>query len=163
MDETDLLILKLLEENAKIDMSDLATMTEISTVEAESRIKVMEDSGVIRRYSAVINWEQAGRTPVLAVLELKVSPERDFGYDRIADRIARFSEVKALRLMTGAYDLELLVSGKNMHEIARFVAEHIAPMDRIRETATHIVMKIYKENGDTSTEREVGERLPFSF
>lgn len=163
MDETDLIILKLLEENAKINIADLAIMTEISAPEAEVRIKDMEDAGVIRRYSAVINWELAGQTPVLAVLELKVSPERDFGYDRIADRIARFSEVKALRLMTGAYDLELLVSGRNMQEIARFVAEHIAPMDRIRETATHIVMKIYKENGDVFFEREVGERLPFSF
>ncbi len=163
MDKTDLLILKLLEENAKIDTQDLAIMTEIPTVEAESRIKVMEKEGIIRRYSAVINWEQTGYTPVLAVLDLKVSPERDFGYDRIADRIARFSEVKALRLVTGAYDLEVLVSGKSMQEIARFVAEHIAPMDRIRETATHIVMKVYKENGDIFFEREVGERLPFSF
>jgi DNA-binding Lrp family transcriptional regulator len=104
-----------------------------------------------------------GDSVVTAVLELKVSPERDYGYDRIADRIARFRQVRSLRLMTGAYDLQILVVGRSMHEIARFVSEQIAPMDRIRETATHITMKSYKENGTVLSEREGVERLPYSF
>ena len=79
------------------------------------------------------------------------------------ERIARFPQVRSLRLMTGAYDLQLLVTGSSMHEIARFVAEQIAPMDRIRETATHIIMKTYKENGTTFVERDEVERLPYSF
>ncbi len=130
---------------------------------ASNGLKRLEAAGVIRRYGAVVDWERAGNGNVAAVIELKVSPERDFGYDRIAERIARFPAVRSLRLMTGAYDLQLLVVGSSMHEIARFVAEQIAPMDRIRETATHIIMKTYKENGTTYAGREEVERLPYSF
>ena len=92
-----------------------------------------------------------------------MSPERDFGYDRIAERLSRFKQVRTLRLITGTYDLQVMVSGKNMQEVSRFVSEHVAPMDRIRETATHIVMKSYKENGNTLFEQQETERLPYSF
>jgi DNA-binding Lrp family transcriptional regulator len=104
-----------------------------------------------------------GNGEVLAIIDLKVAPERDFGYERIAERIARFRQVRSLRLVTGVYDLQLLVAGKTMQEVARFVSEQIAPMDQIRETATHLIMKIYKENGILFVEREGAERLPFSF
>jgi DNA-binding Lrp family transcriptional regulator len=118
---------------------------------------------VIRKYTAVINWEKAGNEEVSAIIELKVSPERDFGYDRIAERLSRFSQVKSVRLITGTYDLQLLVTGRNMQEVSRFVSEHVAPMDRIRETATHIIMRPYKENGNILFEQPEPERLPFSF
>jgi len=163
MDETDREILRLLEENCATPKSELAVMLAISEDEVSRRIQVLESEKVIRKYSAVIDWEQAGTSLVAAIIELKVSPERDFGYDRIAERISRFPQVRALRLMTGTYDLQLMVTGKNMQEVSRFVSEHIAPMDRIRETATHIIMKTYKENGNLYTERPEGERLPYSF
>jgi DNA-binding Lrp family transcriptional regulator len=92
-----------------------------------------------------------------------VNPERDYDYERIAERLSRFKQVRTLRLMTGTYDLQLLVTGKNMQEVSRFVSEHVAPMDRIRETATHIIMKSYKENGNTLFEQQESERLPYSF
>lgn len=163
MDEKDLLLLHLLEENSRLDTDQLAAMTELPPADVKRRIAELEEERIIRRYATVIDWERAGNGEVSAIIELKVSPERDFGYDRIAERIARFSQVRALRLITGAYDLQLVVTGKNMQEVARFVSEHIAPMDRIRETATHIIMKTYKENGDSYFEREGGERLPYSF
>ena len=163
MDEKDLILLQLLEENCRTPVSDLAVMNELSEQDVKDRISRLEEAGAIRRYAAVVNWEQAGNGVVAAVIELKVSPERDFGYDRIAERIARFPQVRSLRLVTGAYDLQVLVTGSSMHEIARFVAEQIAPMDRIRETATHIIMKTYKENGITFTARGDIERLPYSF
>ncbi len=163
MDDTDRLLLRLLEENCHTPVQDLAVMAELDEQEVRERIRRLEETGVIRTYAAVVDWERAGDGNVAAVIELKVSPERDFGYDRIAERIARFRQVRSLRLMTGVYDLQLLVIGKNMHEIARFVAEQIAPMDRIRETATHIIMKSYKENGSMLAEREEVERLPYSF
>lgn len=163
MDEKDLILLQLLEENCRTPVSDLAVMAELSEQDTRDRISRLEAAGVIRRYAAVVDWERAGNGSVTAVIELKVSPERDFGYDRIAERIARFPQVRSLRLMTGAYDLQVLVTGSSMHEIARFVAEQIAPMDRIRETATHIIMKTYKENGITFAERGEVERLPYSF
>ena len=163
MDDKDRILLQLLEENCRTPTNELAVLAEVSEQDIRDRIGRLEAAGAIRRYGAVVDWEQAGNGNVAAVIELKVSPERDFGYDRIAERIARFPEVRSLRLMTGAYDLQLLVVGSSMHEIARFVAEQIAPMDRIRETATHIIMKTYKENGTAFAGREEVERLPYSF
>jgi len=163
LDEKDLTLLHLLEENCRTPVSDLAVMAELSEQDTKERIERLEAAGIIRRYAAVVDWERAGSDAVTAVIELKVSPERDFGYDRIAERIARFPQVRSLRLMTGTYDLQLLVTASSMHEIARFVAEQIAPLDRIRETATLIIMKTYKENGITFAVREEAERLPYSF
>lgn len=163
MDETDRLLLRELEDNCRIPLGELAVMVECDEQEVEERIRKLEELGAIRKYAAFVDWERAGDGMVTAVIELKVSPERDYGYDRIADRIARFRQVQSLRLMTGAYDLQLLVAGRNMHEIARFVAEQIAPMDSIRETATHITMKSYKENGTILAEHDEVERLPYSF
>ncbi|MGD1005084.1 MAG: Lrp/AsnC family transcriptional regulator [Methanoregulaceae archaeon] len=163
MDDKDLEILRILEENSRLTADEIATMTKISLKELENRIHALENARVIRKYTTVINWEKVGNGEVSAIIELKVSPERDFGYDRIAERLSRFNEVKSLRLLTGTYDLQLLVTGKNMQDVSRFVSEHIAPMDRIRETATHIIMKSYKENGNTLFEQQETERLPFSF
>jgi DNA-binding Lrp family transcriptional regulator len=163
MDEKDRILLQLLEENCRTPINELAVLAEVSEQDAKDRIRRLEATGAVRRYGAVVDWERAGDGNVTAVIELKVSPERDFGYDRIAERITRFPQVRSLRLMTGVYDLQLLVTGPSMHEIARFVSEQIAPMDRIRETATHIIMKTYKENGTTFAEREEVERLPYSF
>jgi DNA-binding Lrp family transcriptional regulator len=162
MDEKDLELLRILEENSRLSADEIATMTNISTSEVEERVRALEASQVIKRYSTVINWERAGNGEVSAIIELKVNPERDYGYDRIAERLSRFRQVKTLRLMTGTYDLQLLVTGKNMQEVSRFVSEHVAPMDRIRETATHIIMKSYKENGNTFFEQTEPERLPYS-
>jgi len=163
MDDKDRTLLSLLEENCTTPVHDLAVMLECSDEEILSRKKALEEAGIIRRYSAVINWEAVEEGLVFAIIELKVAPERERGYDQIAERIARFSNVRNLRLRTGSHDLELLVAGKTMQEIARFVSEQIAPMDRIRETATHLIMKTYKENGVLYMEREEGKRLPFSF
>jgi len=162
MDEKDLLLLQLMEENSRLATSELAAMVQLPPDEIESRINALEAAGVIRSYTTVIDWEEAENGEVAGIIELKVNPERDYGYDRIAERIARFRQVRSLRLITGTYDLQLMVTGRNMQEVARFVSESIAPMDRIRETATHIVMKTYKENGHTFCEKEGGERIPYS-
>lgn len=162
MDEKDLELLHLLEENSRLTAEEVATMTSLSPAEAQARMIALEAARVITGYSTVINWEKAGNGEVSAIIELKVSPERDYGYDRIAERLSRFRQVRTLRLMTGTYDLQLLVTGKNMQEVSRFVSEHVAPMDRIRETATHIIMKSYKENGNILFEQTEPERLPIS-
>ena len=141
MDEKDIEILRILEENSRLSADEIGSMVNLSAGDVGDRIHALESAQVIKRYSTVINWERAGNGEVSAIIELKVSPERDYGYDRIAERLSRFKQVKTLRLMTGTYDLQLLVTGKNMQEVSRFVSEHVAPMDRIRETATHIIMK----------------------
>jgi len=127
MNEKDLLLLHILEENSQISVEELATMTECDPQEISGRIAAFEDAGIIRSYTAIIDWEKAENGEVAAIIELKVNPERDFGYDRIAERISRFRQVKSLRLITGTYDFQVMVTGKNMQEIARFVSEYIAP------------------------------------
>jgi DNA-binding Lrp family transcriptional regulator len=163
MQEKDLELLRILEDNSRLSATEIATMTNLTPNEVEARVHALEAAGVIRKYTTVINWELAGNGEVSSIIELKVNPERDFGYDRIAERLSRFRQVKTLRLMTGTYDLQLLVTGNNMQEVSRFVSEHVAPMDRIRETATHIIMKSYKENGNILFEQQEAERLPYSF
>ena len=162
MDEKDHEILHLLEENGRLPLRELATSLALPEDQVEERIRAMEESRIIRKYTAVVDWERAGNSRVSAIIDLKIAPERDFGYDKIAERLARFRQVKALYLVSGVYDLQLLVTGKDMNEVSRFVSEQIAPMDHIRETATHIIMKIYKENGNPFFEKEGGERLPLS-
>jgi DNA-binding Lrp family transcriptional regulator len=162
MDEKDLLLLRLLEENSRLSPDELGIMAELSPDDVASRVTALEEGKIIKSYTTVIDWERAANGGVAAIIELKVNPERDFGYDRIAGRLANFREVRSLRLITGVYDLQLLVTGNTMQEVARFVSEYIAPMDRIRETATHIIMKTYKENGQNFFEKESGERIPYS-
>ena len=163
MDGKDLEILQLLEENGRIPAGELAASLGLSESEAGERIRALEAARIIRKVTAVIDWEKAGASRVSAIIDLKIAPERDFGYDKIAERIARFRQVDSLYLVSGVYDLQLLVTGKDMNEVSRFVSEQIAPMDHIREAATHIIMKIYKENGNQFFEKEGGERLPLSF
>jgi len=163
MDEKDVDILRILEENSRLSVEEIASMVSIDASDVQERIRALESAQVIRGYKTAINWERAGNGEVSAIIELKVNPERDYGYDRIAERLSRFKQVRTLRLMTGTYDLQLLVTGKNMQEVSRFVSKHVAPMDRIRETATHIIMKSYKENGNTLFEQQEPERLPYSF
>ncbi|MDD3622651.1 MAG: Lrp/AsnC family transcriptional regulator [Methanofollis sp.] len=163
MDDKDRLILHILEENSHVPIEELATMVELPAHDVEDRIRVLEAAGVIRKYCAVIDWEKAGDGAVTSIIALKVSPERNYGYDKIAERIARFREVKTLRLVSGRYDFIVVVTGRTMQEVARFVSEHIAPMEQITETATQFVMKTYKENGTPYDDRIAGERLPYSF
>lgn len=162
MDEKDLELLRILEDNSRLSAEEVATMTDLAPGEVTARVSALEAAHIIKGYSTVVNWEKAGNSEVSAIIELKVSPERDYGYDRIAERLSRFRQVKTLRLITGTYDLQLIVTGKNMQEVSRFVSEHVAPMDRIRETATHIIMKTYKENGNAFFEQPEPERLPYS-
>jgi DNA-binding Lrp family transcriptional regulator len=163
MDDKDRLLLKILEENSRTPNRDMAEMADLSEEEVAARITKMEESGAIRKYTTLIDWDRAGDGEVIALVELKVTPERDYGYDKVAERIARFTQVRSVRLVSGVYDLEILVAGRNIHDVARFVAEQIAPMDHIRETATVLIMKTYKENGHCLFEPRETERLPLSF
>lgn len=152
-------ILKVLEENARISDREIARMLGIGEDEVKEIISKLESAGVIRKYKAVVNHEKAGIETVQALIDVKVSPERNTGYDSVAERISRFPEVKSVRLVSGEYDLSVLVSGKTMHEVAYFVAEKIAPLEQVRNTVTHFLLKTYKENGEIYEEEEKGERL----
>jgi len=152
-------ILKILEENARLSDKEIATMAGLKESEVKSIIEELETKGIIRKYKAIIDYEKAGIEAVQALIDIKVTPERSTGYDNIAERISKFPEVKSVRLVSGEYDLSVLVAGKTMREVAYFVAEKIAPLEQVRNTVTHFLLKTYKENGEVYGEEEEGRRL----
>ena len=138
-------LLKLLARNARRSDEDLATMLGISVDEVKSQIKEMEQKGYICGYKAVIDWDKLDDTSVSAVVDLNVVPKNGFGFEDIADKIASFSQVEAVYLMSGVYDLTVIVRGKTLQDVARFVAGELAPMETVTSTSTHFVMRRYKE------------------
>ncbi len=155
-------ILEILESNPRCSPGEIASLVGGSEEEIAAVIREMEESGIIRKYKTVIDWERAGEEFVYAIIEVKVSLEDRKGYDAIAERIARFPEVRSVRLLSGDHDLSLTVRGKSMKDVAFFVAEKIAPLRQVQGTVTHFVLKTYKEDGDLLFEGEKRERLAIS-
>ena len=155
-------ILEILESNPRIEPGEIAVMTGITEAQAASKIKEMEKKGIIRKYKTVIDWEKAGEELVYAIIEIKVALRSRTGYDAIAERIAKFPEVRSVRLISGDHDLSLTVRGKSMKDVAFFVAEKIATLEQVQGTVTHFVLRTYKEDGDVLFEKERSERLAVS-
>jgi len=152
-------ILGILSENARATPAQIATLLGRSEEDVAREIKDLEDSGVIKKYITLINWEKLEGSFVFAVIELKVALQRKTGYDSVAERIARFSEVESLRLISGDYDLQVTVKGKSMRDVAFFVAEKIATLDGVQSTCTHFILKSYKEHGVILTDKPKPKRL----
>ncbi len=140
-------ILKILEKNARISMEDLAVMTQRTAVEVAKIIDEAQQKKVINGYRALIDWEKANLDFVQAIIELKVTPRRDCGFDEIASIIAEFEEVDSVLLMSGGYDLSLVVKGESFQDIALFVAKRLSLLDGVLSTATHFVLRTYKKDG----------------
>ncbi|MBO4468013.1 MAG: Lrp/AsnC family transcriptional regulator [Clostridia bacterium] len=138
-------LLNLLSKNARTSEEDLATMLGISAEEVRSEIKDMEKKGYICGYKAVIDWDKLDDTSVSAIVDLNVVPKAGFGFEDVADKIASFAQVEAVYLMSGVYDLTVIVKGKTLQDVARFVARELAPMETVTSTSTHFVMRRYKE------------------
>ncbi|VVB92492.1 putative HTH-type transcriptional regulator [uncultured archaeon] len=155
-------ILEILENNPKIKPEEISKMTGLTEAAVASKIKEMEKKGIIRKYKTVIDWEKAGEEYVYAIIEVKVALRDRKGYDSIAERVAKFPEVRSVRLISGDHDLSLTVRGKSMKEVAFFVAEKIAPLDQVQGTVTHFVLRTYKEDGEILFEKERSERLAVS-
>jgi DNA-binding Lrp family transcriptional regulator len=155
-------ILEIIEQDPKKDPAEIALLTGYSETEVRSRIKELEDSGIIRKYKAVIDWDKVGEEYIYAVIELKINLGDRTGYDTIAQRIASFNEVRSIRLISGDHDLSLTVRGNSMKDVAFFVAEKIATLDQVQSTVTHFVLKTYKEDGVTLFEKDKSKRLAIS-
>lgn len=140
-------ILNFLENDGRLTAKQLAVMTNCDEKEIVSRIKQYEDDGIILGYKALIDWDKTDREYVNAVIELKVAPQRDRGFDKIAEKIYNYPEVQSVHLMSGGYDLMLIIEGKTMKEVAYFVAYKLAPIEDVVSTATHFVLKKYKDKG----------------
>jgi DNA-binding Lrp family transcriptional regulator len=152
-------ILRILERDARLAPARIAAMTGRSEQDVRAVIAGFESAGTIRSYRARIDWEKAGEPRVFAFIDVDAQPERGTGYDRIAERIYRYPEVHSVYLVSGAQDLRVVVEGKTMQEVANFVAEKLATIDGVRGTATHFLLKKYKDDGDLFTDPEPDERL----
>ena len=153
-------LLKLLEKDARLTTAQLSAMMGCTEQEVADQIKALEKDGTIRAYQAMIDWGRTDRAYVTAMIELKVTPKRDYGFEAIAEQIMRFEEVETVYLMSGGYDLSVVVSGRTFQEVAMCGANRLSTLDSVGPTATHFVLRRYKEKGvpflfEPKDEREV--------
>ena len=152
-------LLKLLHDNAALTPARLAALLDATEGEVAARIKAYESDQVILGYRAILNEEKLGVDTVRAVIEVKITPEREGGFDRIAGRIAKYDEVRSCYLMSGAYDLLVEVEGSDLRQVAMFVAQKLATIQGVLSTATHFILKPYKEQGVLMKPERHEERL----
>jgi DNA-binding Lrp family transcriptional regulator len=151
-------ILKLLEENANLTHEQLAVLCQKEEGDIKRIIDQYEKDGVILGYKTLIDWDKTDREYVSALIEVKITPQRDRGFDRVAERIYNYPEVQSLYLMSGGYDLAVLIEGKTMKEVAYFVAQKLATIEDVISTATHFVLRKYKDKGVIYGVVDVDER-----
>jgi DNA-binding Lrp family transcriptional regulator len=137
----------MLEQDSRLTPEDLAERLGQDAQEVAAELGRLVDERVICGYHTLINWDKADREFVTALIEVKVTPQRGMGFDKLAERVYLFDEVKSVFLMSGGFDLTVLVEGKNIKDVAYFVSDKLAPMDSVLSTATHFVLKKYKEHG----------------
>ncbi len=138
-------LLKLLNRDSRTSVSDLAVMLGMTEEEVASQIKEMEAAGIIRGYKAVVDWERLDGAYVSAIIELKVTPKAGLGFEDVAAKVMKYPEVESVYLMSGVYDLNVVVKGKTFHEVAKFVAKELSTIESVTSTATHFVLRRYKE------------------
>lgn len=153
-------ILQIIEANGRLDSEKIAKLVDLTVEEVNQYIKELEQKNVILSYSAVIDWAKLPvQEAVTATIDVKVAPKRGVGFDEVAERIYRFPEVRALYLMSGAYDLSVVVEGKTMQETARFVSERLSTIDSVLSTTTHFQLKTYKHDGVIFKEPDEDQRI----
>lgn len=155
-------LIDLLQKNALTPRADIARMLDLTVDQVEAEIARLEHEGIILGYQTIINREKWDTDTVTAVIEVKITPERDGGFDRIAARIAKFEEVKTCYLMSGGYDLLIVVEARSLRGVAGFVAEKLSTIEAVQATATHFRLKTYKENGAFHSMDVAPERLSVS-
>ncbi|WP_017756259.1 Lrp/AsnC family transcriptional regulator [Calidifontibacillus oryziterrae] len=160
MGEKEIEILEILEKNGRLPIEDIAKMIDLPVSQTEAMIANLENQKIILKYSTIIDWNKVDRNPgVTAMIDVKVTPKRDVGFDDIAERIYRFPEVKAVYLMSGAYDLSVTIEGNSLHDISRFVSQKLSALDSVLSTTTHFIMKKYKHDGTIFGDDEQDRRI----
>ncbi len=152
-------ILRNLEANSRIDLHELSVMLGASDAEVANEIAEMEKEHIICGYTTLINWDNTDKEIVTALIEVKVTPQRGIGFDSIAERVAKFPEVTSVYLMSGGFDFMVLIEGKSMKEIARFVFDKLSTLETVNSTSTHFVLKKYKDHGVDLVETKKDERM----
>ena len=153
-------LLRVLEKNSRIDLKELAAMLDTSEAEIANEMADMENEGIICGYHTLINWDNTSDEKVTALIEVSVTPQTGQGFDAIAEKIYKYSEVRSVYLISGKYDLMVILEGKSLKEVSNFVSEKLSALDAVLSTATHFVLKKYKDHGTifkskTSDEREL--------
>jgi DNA-binding Lrp family transcriptional regulator len=156
-------IFEILEQDARTTPEQIATMVDKPVSEVEKAIRQAEKDGTILKYKTIVNWPRLGEEDTWALIEVRVTPQRGVGFDAIAERIYQFPEVYSAYLVSGTYDLAIMVKGKNMQEISSFVTEKLSTLDRVQSTVTHFLLKRYKESSETFyPPKETNKRLPIT-
>jgi DNA-binding Lrp family transcriptional regulator len=155
-------ILRLIENDAKLTPKTIATMLDEDEQKVAAAIKKLEREKIILGYNTIINWERLGDDGVTAMIDVKVTPEREVGFNNVAERICRFPEVQCVYLMSGTYDLSVVVSGDNMKDISWFVSHKLSTLDQVQSTTTHFILKRYKQENFVFEEPEQDKRLVVS-
>ena len=151
-------ILKTIEKNSRISMKELAILLGKEEIDVANEVALMEAEGVICGYHTLIDWEKTTQEKVSALIEVRVTPQRGQGFDNMAEKISKYPEVNAVYLISGGYDLLVSIDGKSLMEISRFVSEKLSALDSVLSTATHFILKKYKDHGTIFNKKEVDER-----
>lgn len=151
-------ILRLIEKNSRISPKDLAILLGIEEVDVVNEMSAMESEGIICGYHTLIDWDKTSSDLVSAIIEVRVTPQRGQGFDTIAERIYKYPEVRSVYLISGAYDLMVCLDGKNLKEISHFVSDKLSTLDYVLSTATHFILKRYKDHGTILAKKQTDER-----
>ena len=152
-------ILRMLEKNSRIDLKDLAIMLGSDEVTVANEIARMEKENVICGYHTMINWENTSQEKVIALIEVRVTPQRGMGFDKLAERIYQYEEVETVYLMSGGYDFTVILDGKTLREVSQFVSDKLSTLESVLSTSTHFVRKKYKEHGTILARKAKDERM----
>lgn len=155
-------LLEVLEKNSRVSVAELASMLQKSEYEIEKEITRLEREKIILSYGALINWERYGDDTVTAVIEINLTPQREVGFDAIAERIYRFDEVRTVYLMSGNFDLLVIIEGKSLKDVANFVATRLSTIEGVTQTRSHFMLKAYKKDGVIINDEEQDRRLVVS-
>lgn len=153
-------ILNLIETDAKLSVSDIALALNLEETTVINEIAKMEEEKIICGYATLIDWDKTAHEKTTALIEVKVTPQRGEGFDKIARRIYNYDEVSAIYLMSGGFDFTVIINGRSMKEVARFVSEKLAPLEHVQSTSTHFVLKKYKDFNIVMEARSKSERIP---
>ena len=152
-------ILNYIERDSRIELHDLAVMLDVPETDVMNELERMEAEGIICGYHTLINWEKTGIEKVTAMIEVRVTPQRDMGFDKVAERIYNYPEVNAVYLISGGFDFMVILEGKTLREIAQFVSDKLSTLDSVLSTKTNFILKKYKDHGTIMAEPKKDERI----
>lgn len=151
-------LLAIIEKNSRIDLKELAVILGVQEIDVVNELAALEAEGIICGYHTLINWEKTDIDKVSALIEVRVTPQRGQGFDNVAERIQKYPEVRSVYLMSGGYDLMIILEGKTLREVSNFVSDKLSTLDQVLSTATHFILKKYKDHGTVFGQKSVDER-----